>query len=85
MKTKSPQLELGLGGDIPSWRWSPETKLPETLTRCMCAGCERIPETVPHLPDGWCWDTMEPDNNWAWCPECMEDWGWSKQISDEKP
>lgn len=50
--------------------WSFATKTKKALANAMCAGCGKRPDTLDPLPDGWSWDTMEPTNNWLWCPEC---------------
>lgn len=40
------------------------------LEKAMCAcGCDRKPETTNPLPDGWVWDSGEPDSQWVFCPE----------------
>lgn len=29
---------------------------------------QKAPSSLDPLPDGWTWDTEEPDNPWLWCP-----------------
>lgn len=48
---------------------STETKTPQAIANCMCAICGRRPDNVNPLTPGWTWDTMEPTNNWLWCPD----------------
>lgn len=56
--------------DIPPEKWSVATKTIEARMHCACAGCGKAPGSIEPLPDGWYWDTMEPTNNWVWCPVC---------------
>lgn len=39
-----------------------------TLMWAGCARCGKAPASLDPLPDGWVWDTDEPDNPWLWCP-----------------
>lgn len=46
------------------------TKTPWAREHAMCAcGCDKKPESTDPLPDGWVWDTGEPDSQWVFCPE----------------
>jgi hypothetical protein len=55
---------------IPKEMWSVATKTPKTLARVMCTCCDRVPESIDPLPSRWAgWDSMEPNNNWVWCPK----------------
>lgn len=54
---------------VPPDRWTAATKRPETLAMARCPHCECVPATLDPLPPGWTWDTMEPTNPWAWCPD----------------
>jgi hypothetical protein len=55
---------------IPSEQWSVKTKTLDARMNARCAGCGKQPGSIDPLPEGWNWDTMEPTNNWLWCPDC---------------
>lgn len=54
---------------VPVEHWSVKTKTREALAFAQCPHCGRKPKSLDPLPPGWCWDTMEPNNQWVWCPE----------------
>lgn len=70
--------------DLPPEYWSVHTKTAKARENARCPMCGRQPPVVHPLSEGWTWDTLEPENDYCWCPE-YDDWlqGRSEKSCEE--